>query len=205
MKLHWACCLNSAKPSSPKDSWPASWRVTSQHEFYQLINPPEQLNGELRTYQHRGYSWLSRLTSVNLGACLADDMGLGKTFQTLAVILQHTENPDAGPALIICPTSVISTWLNEAAKFTPTLRIVAHHGPNRSTDIEQLKERALNTDAFVTSYGTAYRDVELLSSISWQGLYLDEAQNIKNPRSRRARACRRLQANHRGGHHRHPS
>ena len=172
-------------------------RVTSQHEFYQLINPPAQLNGELRTYQHRGYSWLSRLTSVNLGACLADDMGLGKTFQTLAVILQHAQRPDASPALIICPTSVISTWLNEAAKFTPTLRILAHHGANRSTDMEQLKHSAYNTDAFVTSYGTAYRDVELLSSISWQGLYLDEAQNIKNPRSRRSRACRRLQANHR--------
>ena len=172
-------------------------RVTAQHEFYQLIKPPENLNGDLRTYQHRGYSWLNRLTSVSLGACLADDMGLGKTIQTLAVILQHTKRTDIGPALIICPTSVISTWMNEAAKFTPTLRIASHHGPNRSTTVEQLDALAQTTDAFVTSYGTAYRDVEILASISWHGLYLDEAQNIKNPRSRRARACRRLQADHR--------
>ena len=172
-------------------------RVSTQHEFYQLIKPPEELNGDLRTYQHRGYSWLNRLTSVSLGACLADDMGLGKTLQTLAVILQHAKQPSTEPALIICPTSVVSTWLNEAAKFTPTLRIIAHHGSNRAKTIDELAELAQTTDAFVTSYGTAYRDVDILASMSWHGLYLDEAQNIKNPRSRRARACRRLPAQHR--------
>ncbi len=172
-------------------------RVTAQHEFYQLIKPPEDLSHDLRAYQHRGYSWLNRLTSVNLGACLADDMGLGKTIQTLGTLLQKAQAGQQKPALIIVPTSTVRNWLNEADKFTPQLRMAQHHGPARAKTESELREQLQTTDALVTSYGTAVLDADLLSSVQWSGVVLDEAQNVKNPSAARAKACRAMPAQYR--------
>ncbi len=77
-------------------------------EALQTLPSPGGFVGELRPYQLRGYSWLAYLRRWGLGACLADDMGLGKTIQTIALLLHEREkNPQIGPALVICPTSVV--------------------------------------------------------------------------------------------------
>src|SRR6185503_704806 len=98
----------------------------------ELIDPPESLAGVLRPYQIRGFSWLAFLDGLGLGACLADDMGLGKTIQLLALESVHrARQPDAGPTLLMCPMSLVGNWQREAARFAPSLRVYAHHGPGR--------------------------------------------------------------------------
>ena len=104
----------------------------SAREGIEDLPPPHGFSGRLRPYQARGYSWLGFLRRWGLGACLADDMGLGKTIQTLVHIQQQRHNGADGPVLLVCPTSVISNWQHEAARFTPDLRVMVHHGSARA-------------------------------------------------------------------------
>ena len=89
---------------------------------------PAGFQGTLRPYQTRGYSWLEFLRRWGLGACLADDMGLGKTIQTLSLLQREWEGSHKRPVLLICPTSVVGNWSKEAARFTPKLPVLVHHG-----------------------------------------------------------------------------
>ncbi len=144
---------------------------------------PLGLKAELRPYQRRGLGWLVDLTGAGLGGCLADDMGLGKTLQVLAL---HAAR--GGPTLVVCPTSLMANWEREAARFVPDARVARYHGPGRS-----LPELAPG-DLVVTTYGVVRSDAELLAPLGWDVVVADEAQAIKNPRSRTARAMRRLEA-----------
>ena len=154
--------------------------------------PPTGLRAELRPYQLRGWSWLRFLGEHSMGAVLADDMGLGKTVQTLAVLLADRE---AGPALVVAPTSVLRNWEGEAERFAPDLRLAVLHGPRRQHHLEQLRRGEL--DILVTSYAILLRDIEALCSISFHTVVVDEAQAIKNADSKTSRAARRLRAHHR--------
>lgn len=160
------------------------------------LPPPRALQGRLRPYQARGYSWLAFLTRWGLGACLADDMGLGKTIQTLALLARARQAGERRPSLLVCPTSVVTNWQKEAARFTPKLSVLVHHGPERagSDDFARLAARQ---GLVVTSYALLARDLDRLQSIDWAGVILDEAQNIKNAETRQARAARALRADYR--------
>ena len=150
---------------------------------------PEGVRAELRPYQQTGYSWLEFLRAAGLGACLADDMGLGKTLQTLALLSRDKERGRLQiPALIVCPTSVVSNWKKEAERFTPGLRVLSHQGSDRLQGEEFAKEME-RTDLVVTSYALLRRDAELLQSLDWHGVVLDEAQNIKNPSAQQSRVA----------------
>lgn len=164
---------------------------------FEELSPPVNFSGLLRTYQIRGYSWLAFLRRWGLGACLADDMGLGKTVQTLALIQRDWEvQKKKRPVLLVCPTSVVSNWQKEAGRFTPELPIWVHHGLGRMK--EKVFQQAVQKYALVvTSYGLLGRDLEFLHPISWAGVILDEAQNIKNPETKQARAARSLKADYR--------
>lgn len=150
---------------------------------------PETLKATLRPYQHDGLSWLKHLETQSIGGVLADDMGLGKTLQTLALIL--TDAPNAGPTLVVAPTSVLDNWQKEARKFAPSLTHRIYHGDKRTVD--DLKEARL----IITSYALLRLDLKDLKAIEWHRVILDEAQAIKNPDSQAARAARELKANHR--------
>jgi len=154
---------------------------------------PKGLNGVLRPYQKRGYDWLQFLCRAGLGACLADDMGLGKTIQTLASILKDKEDGEQKPVLIVCPTSVLNNWLLEARKFTPELKVMVHHGSGRLKE-DQFSEEAGAHDLVLTTYSLLHRDVKSMARLRWAGVVLDEAQNIKNPETKQARAARTLAA-----------
>ncbi len=68
----------------------------------------------LRPYQMKGVDWLRFLFENNLGGLLCDDMGLGKTHQTMALMISLRErNRIKDPFLIVCPTTVISHWMNK--------------------------------------------------------------------------------------------
>jgi len=159
-----------------------------------LRNPPEHpvpgaFHGELRPYQHRGFSWLVTLGRLGLGACLADDMGLGKTVQVIAYLLARGQQH--GPHLVVCPTSVLGNWAREIKRFAPELRVLTHHGLYRNP------RRFAGHDVVLTTYGLLSRDADDLEAFDWDVAILDEAQAIKNPDSKRARAARRLHARHR--------
>jgi SNF2 family DNA or RNA helicase len=157
------------------------------------INPKE-LKGTLRPYQAKGVGWLAFLERWGLGACLADDMGLGKTLQLIAFLLHlKAEKRLTGPVLIICPTSVLGNWEREMLRFAPKLRVLSHHGDLRSQGPAFAKSLA-KQDVVLTSYALSYRDLSTLKPIPWQGVVLDEAQNIKNAESKQSLAIRELPA-----------
>jgi len=159
---------------------------------FELLPPPEGFRGELRPYQVRGMAWMAFMTRLGLGVCLADDMGLGKTIQTIALLLHDKEEGELDrPALVICPTSVVGNWRREVQRFGPDLRVMVHHGTGRAGG-EDLRQEALEHDLVISTYGLAWRDLEDLQRISWRYVFLDEAQNIKNPSTKQAHAVRRL-------------
>ena len=170
-------------------------RLTGRSTFAQ--EPvPSLLTGELRHYQVRGYSWLSFLSRLGLGACLADDMGLGKSITTLALIARDWEDDPSTPVLLVCPTSVIGNWEREAARFTPDLPLIVHHGAERSRTGRIVPKRG-GVAVVMTSYNVATRDAALLAKQPWRGIVLDEAQNVKNPHTKQSLALRGLRAGYR--------
>ena len=158
------------------------------------VSAPEGLKATLRPYQLEGLNWMQTLRELEVGGILGDDMGLGKTLQTLAHLLTEKQ---AGrldlPALAVMPTSLIPNWLDEAARFTPQLKVLALHGAARQKDYASLAEY----DLVLTTYALLPRDLEVLQPQVWSVLILDEAQNIKNPVSKAAQAARDLQARQR--------
>jgi superfamily II DNA or RNA helicase len=147
---------------------------------------PDGFDGTLRHYQQRGLGWLQFLDRVGLGGCLADDMGLGKTPTTLA----HLAGRE-GPHLVVCPLSVVRNWQKEAARFTPLLRVLVHHGAGRGRD-ERLANAIAEADIVVTTYQLLVRDLDTLAAQHWGTVVFDEAQAVKNPHTKAARAARHL-------------
>jgi SNF2 family DNA or RNA helicase len=160
------------------------------------LAPPAGLRGTLRPYQVRGYSWLAFLRRWGLGACLADDMGLGKTVQTLALVARDWEEGPRRPTLLVCPMSVVGNWKKEAERFTPDLPVLVHHGQKRTRGGTFAKE-AEGHALVLTSYALLHRDQGLFEKVPWAGVILDEAQNIKNPETKQAKAARALATGYR--------
>ncbi|MEA5509993.1 DEAD/DEAH box helicase [Crocosphaera sp. UHCC 0190] len=164
----------------------------NNNESIKPIENPPGFKGQLRPYQQRGVGWLAFLEKWGLGACLADDMGLGKTPQLLGFLLYlKDEDMLIKPTLIVCPTSVLNNWEREVKKFAPTLSTLIHHGDKRSKGKDFLK--AVNKkNLVITSYALIYRDLKSFEQVEWQGIVLDEAQNIKNPQAKQSQALRQL-------------
>jgi superfamily II DNA or RNA helicase len=150
--------------------------------------PPATLMATLRDYQTEGHAWLTRIAAWGAGACLADDMGLGKTIQAIAVLLDRAK---LGPAFVLAPTSVTYNWVQELQRFAPTLRPVLYtEQTDRAAALAKLGKR----DVLIASYGLLVRDAEQLAATKFATLVVDEAQALKNPTTRRARAARTLDA-----------
>ncbi|NTW77478.1 MAG: hypothetical protein HGB33_06850, partial [Syntrophaceae bacterium] len=102
-------------------------------------------------------------------------------------------NSIAGPSLVVAPKSVIFNWKQEAAKFTPRLRILDHTGAGRIIKQEHFE----NYDLILTTYGTLRQDAVDFKNIEFDYVILDEAQAIKNAGTISAKAARLLRARHR--------
>ena len=160
------------------------------------IDKPAGFQGELRPYQARGASWLAFLQKWGLGACLADDMGLGKTIQTIALLLHLKEKEElSAPVLLVCPTSVLGNWEREVQHFSTNCSTLIHYGKRKQG--KPFAKQAEKYDLVITSYALAQRDVTTLKNVAWEGIILDEAQNIKNPKAKQSKAVRELDANFR--------
>jgi len=161
----------------------------------EMRSRPEGFHGELRPYQERGHSWAYYLADQGFGMCLADDMGLGKTVQAIALVLDWCRAPQRrGVVLVVCPVSVLGNWRRELQRFAPALRVCLHHGKGRAASTDDFGVVLREHDVVLTSYNLLQRDAEVLQTPEYQGVILDEAQNVKNPTTRQAKAARALRA-----------
>ncbi len=154
------------------------------------------LKATLRPYQHKGVAWLHLLTGLGLGACLADDMGLGKTIQVLALLNARKRKRRDMPSLLIVPASLLGNWRDEAERFAPGLNLLFLHAAE--TDRATMAAIAADPDTHfadvdlvITTYAMAHR-LDWLADRTWHLVILDEAQAIKNHRTRQSKAARRL-------------
>ncbi|MBA2649695.1 MAG: DEAD/DEAH box helicase [Legionella sp.] len=156
------------------------------------IEAPKGLTTNLRDYQHHGLKWLQFLRSCRFGGILADDMGLGKTVQTLAHLQYEKEKGRLiNASLIIAPTSLVGNWLAEAKRFTPELKVFVYHGSERRLD------EFNDYDLIISTYGLIHRDKEKFITYEFYYLILDEAQFIKNARTKTTQIIQQLKASHR--------
>nr|WP_302142348.1 DEAD/DEAH box helicase [uncultured Schaedlerella sp.] len=140
----------------------------------------------LREYQKIGVKWLLSLRKNGFGGCLADDMGLGKTLQIIAYLSDHSF--DGTRSLIIVPKTLLENWKREFLKFSPKMKIYIYHGSNRNAELIQ------DYQITITTYGTLINDLDRLNLYYFENMIVDEAQYIKNSRSKAYRAVKSVQA-----------
>ncbi|WP_438347815.1 DEAD/DEAH box helicase [Paenibacillus sp. FA6] len=156
---------------------------------------PESLHGVLRPYQERGYQWLAAMRDLGFGVCLADDMGLGKTVQVITCLLERLAE-QTQPVLIVCPTSLLGNWQRELQRFAPDMSIYIHHG-NKRLHGEEFLQQVTQHNIILTTYHLCGRDGIDLAQVLWATIVLDEAQYIKNYRTKQAQSVMKLSAKHR--------
>jgi superfamily II DNA or RNA helicase len=192
LALEDAFALDGASLHVGGDSRARDWAAQLVAPALVEAVPPVGLNAQLRPYQVEGLTWLQNLRARGVGGILADDMGLGKTLQTIAHLLtEKVEGRLDRPALIVAPTSLISNWSRELEKFAPSLKVHVFHGADRQWD------GAKGADIVITSYPILCRDEELIAKTAYHMVILDEAQTIKNMRSRAHGSARAIDAEHR--------
>jgi superfamily II DNA or RNA helicase len=173
------------------------WKIQAPAGWLQgdiPLQPPPlgDLEAVLRPYQKEGAGWLLFLRNHGFGGILADEMGLGKTVQVLAHLraVKQSGVERAGPALVVCPSSLVFNWEAEAAKFTPDLRVLALHGAERSGLFAEIS----SYDLIVTSYALLRRDAAHYRGLEFDTVVLDEAQHIKNRQTQNAQAVKAVRA-----------
>ena len=178
---------------------PPAWQSRARRQNRNEKLEPEPLGADLepvlRPYQKQGVYWLRFLERTLTCGILADDMGLGKTLQALAWLRLRRAHPeaDAKPALIICPTSLVENWAEEAARFTPELRVLVLSGSER----HERRAGIGDADLVITSYALMRRDIENYTELEFSAVVLDEAQHIKNRSTQNALAAKKLKGHHR--------
>ena len=157
------------------------------------VTIPNELNAQLREYQHQGVNWLQFLREYQLAGILADDMGLGKTIQALThLLIEKQQGRLTKPCLIIAPTSVIFNWAAEISKFTADLSYVVLNGNKRQQHFEHLN----GYDLIITSYALLVKDIEVYTEYDFYYFILDEAHYIKNPKTKLYQAVVSVKSEH---------
>ncbi|WP_417562549.1 SNF2-related protein [Microbacterium sp.] len=186
----WEDFEDLADVSEPAVTWRAAVDGLREVTRIEQVPAPAGLQARLRPYQRAGVDWLAFLWRHRLGGILADDMGLGKTLQMLAFIAHARQAGERRPVLVIAPTSVLSTWRDEASRFTPDLRVAVVD----STRARRRDPLPVETDVIVTSYTLLRLDEAEFTGTEWAAVVLDEAQFAKNPATKIHRAIARLRA-----------
>lgn len=186
--------LDGVEVSASK-KWMERVKALNNHDKVKQVNASSKLNGSLRSYQQEGLNWLRFLECRGFCGILADEMGLGKTVQTLAWLQLNRSDKEHQdlPSLIICPTSLVENWLEEANRFTPNLKTLVLQGSDR----HHLWEKIVESDLVITSYALMRRDIEHHLKNIYAIAILDEAQQIKNRTTQNALAAKKIVAHHR--------
>jgi superfamily II DNA or RNA helicase len=160
----------------------------------EVVEPPHGLQADLRGYQQEGLNWLQFLRDYQLNAILADDMGLGKTIQALSNLLIEKQAGRAElPSLVIAPTSLMSNWKREIERFTPELSVLVLQGAKRKERFAELSQY----NVILSTYPLMIHDKAFYEQHEFHYLILDEAQAIKNAKSKTTQIIYALKANHR--------
>lgn len=185
--------LEGASAGRPSKDWNL-WKKRYEESLNLEVKIPANFEGHLRSYQWEGVQWMMRMAHWGAGVCLADDMGLGKTVQTLAVLLDRSSE---GPSLVVAPTSLMRNWQDESMRFASGLRVLIYGEGGPKVRKETLATLGKG-DLLLCTYGLLQRDHELIcehsASKPFACLVLDEAQAIKNPRTKRRKAVAKIKA-----------
>lgn len=153
---------------------------------------PANYKNVLREYQVEGYQWLRLMEYYHFGGILADDMGLGKTLQTIVYLESMKEK---GTHLVVTPASLLLNWQDEIQKFSSSLKVQCIYGSKKQRD--ELISQCMNNNVVITSYDYLRRDVDLYEDYQFHTVILDEAQYIKNPKTRNAICVKKIKAKQR--------
>lgn len=215
--------LDALLASQPEATFDETFsRAREELKGFNGIQPseqPEEFAGELRGYQKEGLGWMEFLQHFGFGGCLADDMGVGKTPQVLALLETRRQlraaakpatngkkakpakrktspatAPKIPPSLVVVPKSLVFNWRQEAARFTPQLRVLDHTGQFRQ---KGQNEHFDEYDVILTTYGTLRNDAVDFKDAQFDYIVLDEAQAIKNADTASAKAARLINGRHR--------
>ena len=94
---------------------------------------------------------------------------------------------------MVAPTSVLSNWATEAARFVPGLKVVTIAATQGKTG-RRLADAVAGADIVLTTYAILRIDAEVFADVEWGGLILDEAQFAKNHTSKVHQAARGIRA-----------
>lgn len=203
-ETHRMHAMQLADPKAAEVFDPKAWkRIKDRARDIKIdVAPdvPKELDATLRPYQVEGFQFLSYLSTNGFGGILADDMGLGKTIQSITYILwlrdfsqEKRKKQIVGPALVVCPKSVLDVWATEAGKFAPNLKVKVL----RTRDDLDMKEIREELDILVLNYAQLRVCGDELNKVRWLTVILDEGQQIKNPDSKAAKCARELDAENR--------
>ena len=175
-----------------KDQDQVTFTEEFKHLAHDLTHPedfpmtPLNIKADLRDYQKKGIQWLQMLHHYGFGGILADDMGLGKTLQAIAFL--SSQMHENSRVLILAPSGLIYNWADEFKKFAPNLDVAVVHGlkPYRETILAEKHQ------VYVTSYATFRQDSEIYRNLSFDFLFLDEAQVMKNAQTKIAKILRKF-------------
>jgi superfamily II DNA or RNA helicase len=188
----WEDLVRLGVVTTQANEWEDSVRALANAADRSDHPAPGMLRATLRPYQHTGFNWLAFLYEHRLGGVLADDMGLGKTLQALALMCHARERGlTTEPFLVVAPTSVVGNWATECRRFAPDLevRTITETGRRRGTTVEKV---AVEADVVVTSYSLFRIEYDDYAAVRWAGLFLDEAQFVKNRLSQTYQRARTL-------------
>lgn len=175
-----------------KDQDQVTFTDEFRHLAHHLTHPEDfpmkslDIRAQLRDYQRKGIQWLQMLDHYGFGGILADDMGLGKTLQAIAFLSSQLQ--ENSRVLILAPSGLIYNWADEFKKFAPNLDVAVVHGlkPYRETILAEKHQ------VYVTSYATFRQDSEIYRNLSFDFLFLDEAQVMKNAQTKIAKILRKF-------------
>ena len=175
-----------------KDQDQVTFTEEFRHLAHHLTHPEDfpmkslDIRAQLRDYQKKGIQWLQMLNHYRFGGILADDMGLGKTLQAIAFLSSQLQ--ESSRVLILSPSGLIYNWADEFKKFAPNLDVAVVHGlkPYRETILAEKHQ------VYVTSYATFRQDSEIYQNLSFDFLFLDEAQVMKNAQTKIAKILRKF-------------
>lgn len=142
-------------------------------------------NAKLFPYQQEGVEFILRS-----GRCLlADDMGLGKTLQAIVAAEAFKKHFNISSVLIVCPTSLKYQWKSEIERFT-------------ESDVQVIegsmfkRESQYTADPFykICTYNVVGRDLKYINAAEFDLVILDEAQRIKNWKTKTAASVKKVQS-----------
>ncbi len=165
-------------------------KMLDTNRYATIQNQEYTVNATLYPYQQEGLNWLSFMQSEECGCILGDEMGLGKTLQIISLLSNLAANSTA-IFLVVAPVSLLENWKREIEKFAPSLTTYTHYGPGRTG----FYKNWLKYDVVITAYSTVVSDYSILNMVEWDVVVLDEAQNIKNPHSKRGTFVKSLRYN----------